>query len=104
MGKRSSRYQGASLDQHQMAAHVERWGRIRETHGILKGIAIRHQSSRGKDAINVRVNDALIYIARKPEVVGIDNELFQPYWRLENMQLDAQVFLRIGSKVFERAL
>ena len=50
---------------------------MRQIHRVRKRIAVRHQSACGKDAAAVRLHDAIINVACKAEIVGVDNQAFQ---------------------------
>ena len=68
-----------ALHEYQMAAHVESRRFPRQPNRIVKGITIRHQCGRCKNAFAVRLNNAGIHIPRETEVIGVDKEPLQSF-------------------------
>ena len=60
--------------QYQMSSDIERRMRASQAHGVVESGAGSHQSCRGQDALAVSLDDALVDVARKAEVVGVDDE------------------------------
>ncbi len=71
-----------SAHQYQVAAHVQRRILPRELHGVFEGLTGGHQSGRRQNSTAVRLDDPLIHIARKAEVIGIDHQAL--HWSPES--------------------
>ena len=75
--KRTAVQNRAALDEHQMAAYIERWCFMCQANGIVEGIAIGHQGSRCENSFAVRLDDSGVHVVREAEIVGIDDETLQ---------------------------
>ena len=82
-----------------MTADIERGMLFGEAHCIVERSAIGHEGRGREDAVDMRFNDALIYVARKSEIVRINCQ--RPH-ALEEAQLDAQKFLRIRPEILDQ--
>lgn len=85
----------SALNEHKMAANVERRSAARPRDCVFEGIAIRHQRCRREDTVNMCLYDSGIHVRREAEVVGIDNQTLQS---LEDSKMNGEILLRIGSE------
>src|ERR1700719_3363557 len=63
--------------QDQMDADVQLRIFARQRDGVVERRAGRHQCGRGENSLPMRVHNALVDIARKAEVIGVRDEVFQ---------------------------
>lgn len=89
-----------ALHQHQMTAEIERWSAPRKLYGVFKGGAIGHQRRRCQHTLPMRLYYSGIHIARKAEIVGVNNEVLQ-LRKLEDTQPDREELFRIRTEIPE---
>ena len=70
-----------------MAADVQGWVIPREANSIVERAAVRHQSSSGEDSVAMSVDDSLVHVAREPEIIGVDDQLFAGIQNMVSLML-----------------
>ena len=71
---------------------------------MLERLAVRHQSGGGQNAVAVRFDDAFVDIARKAEIVGVDDQPDAARHAKTSASLMRQELLRVGAHVLDQAV
>jgi len=75
--KRAAIENSAAIDEHKMAAYIERGRFARQADSVFEGVAIGHQRGRCENPFAVRLNYPGVHVARETEIVGVDDEALQ---------------------------
>ena len=87
-----------------MAPNVERRRLVRQTYGILEGVAISHQGCCRQDSVEVRFYDSFVHAVRETEVIGVDNEALQNSTSLMVRNFFGVVRISLSRPVTSRAV
>jgi len=86
-GQSPSGDQRFAANEDEMAPDVERWILPRQANSIVERVAVRHQSRCGEDSVAMSVDDSLVHVAREPEIIGVDDQLFAGIQNMVSLML-----------------